>query len=95
MDSVRVPFKVKVLIAVLAVLLLASLAYIAWGLLQQQRDTDMLGAYKQGYVQGVTDTTTSFLQYTDNCNAASVVYGNRTRQVIDVACLSPVNSTTK
>ncbi|MFA6329261.1 MAG: hypothetical protein WCX64_01085 [Candidatus Micrarchaeia archaeon] len=89
----RTPKKAKIAIGILVVLLVAALGYIGWGVYQQQRYDDALGAYKQGYTQGVTDATTTLYQYTDGCGAAKLFLGNVTRQVVDLDCVKQANST--
>jgi len=89
----KTPTKAKVAIAILAVLLVAALGYICWGAYEQQRYADALGAYKEGYNAGISDATTTLYQYTENCGAAKLFFGNVTRQVVDLDCVKAANAT--
>jgi len=88
----RTPAKAKVAIAILAILLIAAVGYIGWGMYQQQRYNDAVSAYKEGYTQGVADATSTLYQYTENCGAAKLFLGNVTRQVVDADCVRQANA---
>jgi len=90
----KTPAKAKIAIGILAVLLVAAVGYIAWGEYQQQQYNIALSAYKQGYTQGVTDTTTTLYQYTDGCGAAKLYLDNVTRQVVDLDCVKQATNST-
>lgn len=77
----------SLLIAFLAVLLVACLAYIGWTKFAEERITAFSGGYQQGYSAGVRDTVYTLLQQTDGCKPTDVNFGNYTRSVVDVACL--------
>lgn len=79
--------KKNLFIGVLCVLLLASLGYIAWNTIQQEKATNFYAGYQQGYSDGVKGTVYSLMQQTDGCKLTTVNYGNYTREIVDTACL--------
>lgn len=80
--------KKNLFIGVLCVLLLVSVGYIAWNLIQQDKANSLYTGYQQGYSDGVKATVYSLIQQTDSCRFASVNYGNYTEQVVNTACLT-------
>lgn len=83
----------SLVIAALFVLLLVSVGYILWMQYEAVRFQERLSGYQQGYTSGVSDSVYSLLQQTNNCNAATINYGNFTRQVVDYACVKSGQST--
>ena len=47
-------------------------------------------AYRQGYVQGASESALSIVQQTRECSPAVVTIGNQTFRFIDVVCLEQI-----
>ncbi|GEM_PF-996567 len=79
--------KQKALIAVLALLLILVLGYVAVDKAKTAYNSAILKAQQQGYIAGVTDSVASAYIQTDNCQVATLYLGNATRQIADYECL--------
>ena len=76
----------KVIIA-LVILLAVMLSYILYTECSRFVYQETLKAMSAGYRQGVFDTVTRLYEETDRCQPVPVFLGNRTRYVIDAACV--------
>ena len=89
--------KLKLVVVALAVLLLASVAYIVADKvngLQMQQLQDVKQAAEQGYDKGVIDALAAAYQQTANCQVTTITLGNVTRSIIDVDCVQEAAGST-
>ena len=79
--------KKEILLWILAVALIVAVVYIAVEKLQAKQFQELMKAYQQGYQKGLTDAIATLYAQTENCQVTTITLGNKTRQLIDTACI--------
>ena len=79
--------KMKLMLGVLIVLLVAALSYIGVDKYNQSQTEKMVKIANEAYTSGITGAVVSVYQQTENCQIATLKLGNVTRDIVDVACL--------
>ncbi len=83
--------RLKMLVAILGVLLVALIAYVAVGKLNESQKQKMEVLGQQAYQKGYADAVVSAYTQTGNCQVATITIYNQTRQVVDVTCIKESN----
>jgi hypothetical protein len=79
--------RLKLIIAVLAVILAAVLGLNVWGAYKQSQIVQLQSVANQGYNIGVSDALATAYQQTSNCQVTTLSIGNATRRIVDFDCV--------
>jgi len=79
--------KQKITITILAIALIVAIQYVILDNWADERSNEINEAYQSGYEQGSVDIAVSLIQQTNNCQTASIIFRNSTRQVFDIDCI--------
>lgn len=79
--------KMIVLVAVLAVLLVGALAYVAVDIYSDARNNRELGIYREAATYGYETAVTEIMSLADSCQVVPLTYMNQTMELVNVACL--------
>ena len=79
--------KQKIIIIALTAALILTVQYFVLDRWISSAQQEISQNYQRGYTQGLNDAVVSLYDQTQNCHPATIVIGNLTKKVFDLACI--------
>ena len=79
--------KQKIIILALILTLVGIVQYLVIEKILDENQKKMSEIYQEGYDKGLKDTVTALYQETKDCKTTTILLGNLSKQITDVACM--------
>jgi len=83
----KADMRLIVAVAITAVIAFLAAYILAWSITDCSHEAE--AARQDGYLSGIDYAITSVYSQTEGCQSSVITVGNKSRQLVDVACLVP------